>query len=251
MYLWSFGQEQRASQICVLLVLWPRTKSKSDLCTCGPLAKDKEQVRSVYLWSFGQGQTAIRAVYLLSFGQGQRASQICVLVLWPRTKSKSDLRTCGLLAKDKEQVRSVYLWSFGQGQRASQICVLVVFWSRTKSKSDLCTCGPLAKDKEQSDLCTSCSMHMEAPSTVPNQAVNWANFEADIAKTKQLQKSTNHDLYYLKHTVRKSSLYTYPRLSDPCNFITVLYRELEQTMLLFGSMVCSIMPHGLHTADRR
>ena len=45
-----------------------------------------------------------------------------------------------------------------------------------------------------------------------------------------------------------------PRLSDPCNFITVglLLGELEQTTLLFWSTACSVTPHGLiHTADRR
>ena len=46
-----------------------------------------------------------------------------------------------------------------------------------------------------------------------------------------------------------------PRLTDPCNFITVLLvtRELEQTMLLllFWSAACCVTPHGLHTADRR
>ena len=44
-----------------------------------------------------------------------------------------------------------------------------------------------------------------------------------------------------------------PRLSDPCNFITVLLvtREPEQTTLLFWSAACCVTPHGLHTADRR
>ena len=41
-----------------------------------------------------------------------------------------------------------------------------------------------------------------------------------------------------------------PRLSDPCNFITVLLvtREPEQTTLLFWSAACGVTPHGLHTA---
>ena len=44
-----------------------------------------------------------------------------------------------------------------------------------------------------------------------------------------------------------------PRLTDQCNFITVLIvtREPEQTTLLFWSAACGVTPHGLHTADRR
>ena len=44
-----------------------------------------------------------------------------------------------------------------------------------------------------------------------------------------------------------------PRLSDSCNFITVLLvtREPELTTLLFWSAACSVTPHVLHTADRR
>ena len=44
-----------------------------------------------------------------------------------------------------------------------------------------------------------------------------------------------------------------PRLTDQCNFITVLIvtREPEQTMLLFWSAACGITPHGLHAANRR
>ena len=44
-----------------------------------------------------------------------------------------------------------------------------------------------------------------------------------------------------------------PHLTDQCNFITVLIvtREPEQTMLLFWSAACDVMPLGLHTADRR
>ena len=44
-----------------------------------------------------------------------------------------------------------------------------------------------------------------------------------------------------------------PWLSDPCSFVTVLLvtRELEQTPLLFWSTACSVMPHGLHKANRR
>ena len=43
-----------------------------------------------------------------------------------------------------------------------------------------------------------------------------------------------------------------PWLSDSCNFITVplVTQELEQMMLLFWSVACSVTPHGLHTADR-
>ena len=44
-----------------------------------------------------------------------------------------------------------------------------------------------------------------------------------------------------------------PRLTDQRNFISLLIvtQELEQTMLLFLSTACCVMPHGLHTADRR
>ena len=44
-----------------------------------------------------------------------------------------------------------------------------------------------------------------------------------------------------------------PRLTDPCNFITVLLvsQEPEQMTLLFRSAACRVTPHGLHTANRR
>ena len=44
-----------------------------------------------------------------------------------------------------------------------------------------------------------------------------------------------------------------PRLTDQCNFITVLIvtREPEQTTLLFWSAACGVTPHGLHTANRQ
>ena len=57
--------------------------------------------------------------------------------------------------------------------------------------------------------------------------------------------------------VSKCSLYVFTiipsRLSDPCNFITVLLvtREPEQTTLLFWSATCCVTPHGLHTANWR
>ena len=65
--------------------------------------------------------------------------------------------------------------------------------------------------------------------------------------------------FFFYTDVSKCSLYTIyvltavpPRLSDSCNFITVLLvtREPEQTTLLFWSAACCVTPHGLHTADR-
>ena len=89
-----------------------------------------------------------------------------------------------------------------------------------------------------------------APTTLQNDR-KIASKRVHVEGVHNLPAQTEHS------SVSKCSLYVYtiipPRLSDPCNFITVLLvtREPEQTALLFCSAACSVTPHGLHTADRR